>query len=261
MIDAVVVTGGHPFAAEPFADLLDALDGVRCRHVAHPDALDVFSPNGLGSADVLVCYDMPGLRFRPGADPELIEPSRRVVDGWAELLAAGIPVVLWHHAIASWPAWAGFADIAGGRFHYVPGRLHGMHWPDSGYRHDVEQTLTVVDPTHPVCDGLPAQFRLVDETYLCPVFDDALTPLLTTDAPRTDRDHFSARLAVNGRRGTNDGWSHPPGTTLAAWTHVVDRSTVVYVQPGDGPSSYANPHVRRLIGNAVTWAADTRSGS
>jgi hypothetical protein len=31
----------------------------------------------------------------------------------------------------------------------------------------------------------------------------------------------------------------------------------VYLQPGDGPSSYADPNVRRLIANAISFVADS----
>jgi len=31
----------------------------------------------------------------------------------------------------------------------------------------------------------------------------------------------------------------------------------VYVQPGDGPAAYGNPHYRRLLGNAINWVAST----
>jgi hypothetical protein len=29
----------------------------------------------------------------------------------------------------------------------------------------------------------------------------------------------------------------------------------VYLQPGDGPATYANEHWRRLLGNALHWVA------
>ena len=38
---------------------------------------------------------------------------------------------------------------------------------------------------------------------------------------------------------------------LLGWTHTVGNSPVVYLQPGDGPASYADPNVRRLIRNAI----------
>jgi len=123
---------------------------------------------------------------------------------------------------------------------------------------DVPQVLTVVAPEHPVCAGLPPSFALTDEPYLCPIFEDAVTPLLRTDAPRTDADHESVAHALVPAEATRETWHHPPGSSLAAWTHRVDRSTVVYLQPGDGPGAFANDQYRRLLTNAITWAASTR---
>ncbi len=257
MIHVTVIVGGHPFIEDQFAELFDSLDGVEATIVAWPNAEALFATGGLDGTDVLALYDMPGVGLRQGQTPLPPDPPAVVVEGWHRLLDAGRPVVAMHHSIASWPAWPEFADIVGGRFHYAPARLHDTDWPDSGYAHDVRQTMTVLAPEHPVCAGLPATFELTDETYLCPVFAAGLTPLIGTDAELDTEHHWSAALAVAGRLHDRDGWSHPAGVPLAAWTHHVGNSTVVYVQPGDGPESYRNPNYRLLLGNAIRWAATT----
>jgi hypothetical protein len=259
MVTALVLTGGHPFDRQAFTAMLDALPGVDWEEAPHPEAERRLSAGEI-DADVILAYDMPGVRFRPGAPPELASPPRQLVAGVNALLEAGQPFVFLHHAIASWPAWPDYAELVGGRFHYAASHLRGKSWPDSGYRHDVRQTLTVVAPDHPVCTGLPASFELTDETYLCPVFEDDVTPLLVTDAPRTDQDHWSATLAVTGRRDDREGWRHPPGSRLAAWVKTTLRSPVAYIQPGDGPSAFGNDAYRTLVANAVHWAASARSG-
>ena len=253
---ALVVTGGHRFDEAAFDDLLAQLPSVTVERVDHPEAGDRLHPDRLG-ADVIVLYDMPGLRLRRGDPVEIVEPPAGVVEGWEALLAAGVPVVALHHSICSWPAWPRFAEIIGGRFHYAPGHLAGRDWPDSGYRHDVEQTVTVVATDHPVCAGLPASFSLTDETYLCPVFEHAVTPLLLTDAPRTDADHESTAQALLPPDAERQPWRHPPGSPYLAWHHHVERSTVVYLQPGDGPSAFGNASYQRLLDNAIAWAATT----
>jgi hypothetical protein len=108
-----------------------------------------------------------------------------------------------------------------------------------------------------VCAGLPSTFPLTDETYLCPVFEDSVTPLLLTDAPRTDADHESTAHALLPAGDERPPWHHPPGSPYLAWHHLVERSTVVYLQPGDGPSAFENPHYHRLLDNAIAWAATT----
>jgi hypothetical protein len=259
MTSALVLTKGHPFDGPSFAAMWDSLAerGITWEHVEHPDGEARLHPDRL-EADVLVLYDMPGIGFRRPGLPEFAEPPAAVVDGFGALTAAGVPILALHHAIAGWPAWAGYAELIGGRFHYVASRLRGTDWPDSGYRHDVHQTLTVVDAAHPVCAGLPASFELTDETYQCPVFDTEVTPLLRTDAPRGDDEHYSATLAITGRMYEREGWSHPAGSNLAAWVKPAGRSTLVYVQPGDGPAAYGDANYRHLLANAVTWLATTR---
>src|SRR5947208_929332 len=75
---------------------------------------------------------------------------------------------------------------------------------------------------------------LVDETYLCPVFEQDVTPLLLTDAPIDDTVHYSTVEGAAGRLGSRgDGWHHPPGSSLAAWTKPAGRGRLVYIQPGD----------------------------
>jgi len=256
-VHALVLTGGHPFDRPAFLELLDALPDVTWEHVEQPEAIDRLAPGKLG-ADVVMSYDMPGIRFRADGPPVLSDPPLALVEGYTELLDEGQPFVFLHHAICSWPTWPLFADVVGGRYHYVPGELRGESWPDSGYRHHVDQTLTVVEPDHPVCAGLPPSFSLNDETYVCPIFADEVTPLVVTDAPLTDAEHWSTYLAVTGRRDSREGWHHPPGTPYAAWVKTARRSPVAYVQPGDGPTAFGNPHYRRLLANALHWAAAAR---
>ena len=166
-LPALVVTGGHRFDEAAFDHLLAQLPSVTVERVDHPEAGERLHPDHLG-ADVIVLYDMPGLRVRRGIrrDRRAAGPRRRGLG----LLAAGVPVVALHHSICSWPAWpASPRSSAGGST--TPGHLAGRDWPDSGYRDDVDQTVTVVATDHPVCAGLPASFSLTDETYLCPVFE------------------------------------------------------------------------------------------
>ena len=39
------------------------------------------------------------------------------------------------------------------------------------------------------------------------------------------------------------------------WTTVAGRSPLVYLQPGDGPSTFADPSFRLLLGNALEHVA------
>ena len=174
-----IVTKGHPFDAPAFFAVFDSMDGIEWTHVEHPDALGLVEPATAAEFDVFVMYDMPGITFTRGDPPaEFPDPPSGYIEAFQRLLDEGKGMVFLHHAIAGWPAWEGYADIVGGRFHYQPATLDGIDYPDSGYRHDVTHTIEVVDPTHPICDGIDASFALTDEVYLFPVLEDRVRPLM-----------------------------------------------------------------------------------
>ncbi|MGI9030449.1 MAG: ThuA domain-containing protein [Ilumatobacteraceae bacterium] len=249
-MDVLVVTGGHPFEAEPFFAVFDALAGIEWHGATAPEP----------GHDVVVFYDLPGLRFTRADPPaELLEPTadqRAVID---QLCADGVGLVFLHHAVAGWPAWPEYAELIGGRFHYQPGRLGGVDYPDSGYVFDVTHTVEVLAPEHPVCAGLGKEFTLTDELYCFPVLADDVTPLMRTTFDTADPARFSsADLAIRGRRDSNDGWTHPPGSDLVAWVRQAGRSRVVYLQFGDGPVTYADPSFRCALANAIDWTGHRR---
>ena len=247
MIDVLVVTGGHPFEAGPFFETFDALDGIVWTAGDRPST----------GHDVVVFYDMPGLRFT-GGDPPVVcpDPPAEIVTTFDALRAAGTGLVFVHHAVASWPATEWFADMVGGRFHYRPASWRGVDYPDSGYVFDVTHRVEVIDPAHPVCAGLGDEFALTDELYCFPVAEDDVVPLMRTDFPvDDDRRFFSADLAIRGRRNDNTGWSHPPGSRLVAWAKASGSSPLVYLQFGDGPVTYADVNFRRALSNAIAWTA------
>ena len=62
-------------------------------------------------------------------------------------------------------------------------------------------------------------------------------------------------LAVGGAMFSNEGWEHPPGSDLIAWHRQVGEGRLVYLQPGDGPATYADPNFRRMLMNALDFVA------
>jgi type 1 glutamine amidotransferase len=254
-VRVLLITKGHPFQREPFFEVFDAIDGVEWTHVEQPAAQALFHPDRADQWDVFVLYDMPGITFGRGDPPAEFEtPTAAYVRGFEALLAAGKGMVFLHHAAAGWPAWPRYAEIVGGRFHYQPASLGGVDYPDSGYVFDVSHRVHVLEPGHPICEGLPESFELTDELYLFPVFEKEVVPLMKSDF-RFDSDNFwSAGLAIRGSRDSNDGWSHPRGSNLVAWVHAVANSPIAYLQFGDGPVTYADPHYRTALANAIRWA-------
>lgn len=245
----LAVTGGHSFDRDAFAAFLSALPGD-ITWAEHPDA--GIDPELLAGFDASLHYDMPGTLPEPEVPPDGLRAAL-----WAAP-ETGHGYVVLHHALAAWAGWPEWAEFVGGAYRYRPGLVRGAPCPDSGYRHDVRQRFTVVDPVHPVATGLPGVFDLVDETYLCQVFEQDVTPLLRTDAPMTDDVHFSTALAMAGRRDERAGWRHPPGSSLAGWTREHGRARLVYLQPGDGVATLGDPTYRALVGNALEWVCRRR---
>ena len=254
-LNVVVVAKGHPYLRDPFMAMFDDLPGIACSLVEQPAAQKLMTPDGMADYDALVLYDMPGLDFASAEKPGFPPPSEAFKAGFLAMLEAGKGIVALHHALAGWPAWPEYADLLGGRFLYRPGTLRGSLRPDSGYRHDVDHQVTVVDWDHPVAADLPASFALSDELYLCEVFETDVRPLLRSDASFTRDGFYSAEQAVNGRMYSNEGWSHDDGSNLVGWTKRARNSPLVYLQPGDGPPTYGDPAYRRLIENAIRWVA------
>ncbi len=242
-------TGGHSFDRDAFSRLLGSLPGD-VTWFEHPNG--GFAEAELARFDVSLHYDMPGTLPTP-SDPPL--ELRQAV---AAAPDTGHGYVVLHHAIASWANWDGWAEFVGGRYLYRPGVVRGVDCQDSGYRHAVPQRISIADASHPVVAGLPESFDLVDETYLCEVFESDVTPLLRTDAEMTDAVHFSTALAMAGRRDERAGWSHRPGSSLVGWTKTNGRSRLAYLQPGDTDATLADPVYRNLVAGALEWATHTR---
>ena len=257
----LVLTGGHPYERDPFFALFDAIAPGRWTHAPQPDAQRLLNPAACADFDAIVFYDMPGITFTRADPPTVMPPPPgEMMAGLRSLMDAGKGLVFLHHAVASWPATEEFAEIIGARFHYQPGTLRGVKYPDSGYRFNVTHKVQVLDPTHPVCAGLGSSFTLTDELYLYPVRTDDVVPLMRTTFPMNDPSQFfSADAAIRGQRNTNDGWTHPPGSDLVAWVKNADRAPLVYLQFGDGPDTYANVSFRRVLENAVRWVSSTEA--
>ena len=250
----LILSGGHPYEAEPFAAMLRSLEGWSIDHRAHPQAeIDVAAGTADGAGAILF-YDMGGYAFGEGR-VETRPPSPEYRAAVARWFDRGGGAVAMHHALAGWADWPEWGEWLGGRFLYRPERVRGADRLDSGYRHDVDYQARVVAPDHPVAAGLPERFPLRDELYLAEVFEEDVTPLLRADHAFVADGFYSAAQAVAGRMFSNQGWAHPPGSDLVAWAKPVGAGRLVYLQPGDGPEAYGNPNVRRLLANALEWVA------
>jgi len=253
----LVVTGGHRVAIDEFLRAVAAVCAERgwvWAHVTHPVAQEWLRPEHAGVWDAVLLHDIPGLRLKRGEAPVAVVPEPDVAEALVALLDRGQGLVVLHHALSSWPAWDGWAEAIGGRFLYAPGSLRGEDLPSSGYRM-ATHTVQVLDHDHPVTAGVE-DFEVSDELYFAPVLTDRVHPLLASDAD------FSGELYQDTYDEVSHGSStgvtcagRPDASNLVGWTTVAGRSPLVYLQPGDGPSTFADPSFRRLLGNALDHVA------
>ena len=257
-IKALLITGGHWYDAEPFFEMISDLESwdnnveINWTHVSQPLAQDYFKPEKAELFDVFVMYDMPGVTFT-GSVPRfsLQEPSEEHKQDFLNLLESGKPFVFLHHAIASWPTWSEFAEIVGGRFHFVPGELRGRSISGSGYRFNVQQEIEVLDTSHPIVKGFSNSFQINDEIYMFTVFEEDVIPLL-----RNTNFKF---IPENFYHGGDDFKSHSEGSDLVAWTKTYKNSPIAYVMFGHGPKVYYDKHYRSLVVNSIKWATSNKT--
>jgi type 1 glutamine amidotransferase len=141
-----------------------------------------------------------------------------------DFVRAGGGVVALHHAIAGVPGWKEFHDLIGGR--YLQDSEGGR--PASTYQHDVRMRVLVADRGHPITRGL-ADFEIEDEIYGGLWVSPDAHVLLTTD--------------------------HPASTKALAWVTPNPYARVVTIQPGHGDPAFAHSSYRRLVIQAIRWAA------
>jgi len=259
----LVITGGHRVALDDFLGAIAAVCGERgwvWAHATQPTAQAWLAPEHAGRWDAILLHDIPGLRLKRGTEPVVDGPDARIAADAIALLDLGQGLVVLHHAISAWPGWEGWAEAVGARFNYRPARMRGEDLPSSGYRLD-QFTVKVTDPSHPICAGV-SDFAIDDELYFAPVLTDRIRPLLEHDADMSgdlfqdtfdEVSHGSSTGVTCADRGA-DGGLHG-GSRLMGWTTVAGASPVATLLMGDGPSTFAHPMFRRLVGNALAWVS------
>ncbi|MFB3902401.1 MAG: ThuA domain-containing protein [Acidobacteriota bacterium] len=152
---------------------------------------------------------------------EIAEKQKSNLQAFVE---GGKGLVVLHHAIADyggWPWW--YREVVGGRYLLeADGNL-----PASTYQHDQEVFAKVVSQ-HPVTEGV-GDLHLRDETYKGLWISPDVNVLMRTDNP------------------TSDG--------PLVWISPYGKSRVVYIELGHGPETHQNAGYRRLVRNAIFWAA------
>ncbi len=217
LLALLVITGGHDFEREPFAAMLDGLEGMTWREAQHPSANDSYTPEAANSYDVLVLYDL---------NQQITEEQQTAL---LRMLQRGKGLVVLHHALADYQAWDEWRQVVCGRFYLAPVERGGKTIPASTWREGVDVPVHVADPDHPVTRGL-ADFTIHDEVYGGYEVLPRAHPLLTT--------------------------GHPESSPTLAWASTWGQSRVVAIQLGHGRSAYEDPNYRRLLAQAIRWVAE-----
>jgi type 1 glutamine amidotransferase len=155
---------------------------------------------------------------------DLGETERKHLKAFVE---SGKGVVSIHHSVVdytSWPWW--WQEVIGGKYFEKP--LDGH--PASSYKEDVEFTVTPAKAgaAHPMLRGV-GPLPVDDECYRGMWHSPGITALMETDHPLNDRP--------------------------VVYTGPNPRLRAVYIQLGHSESTFRHPGYRRLVHNAVRWAA------
>ena len=270
-IRVLFISSYHAFDRENLFRCFDRMGtDINWTHVEHPAAEHFFDPALAADYDVFVLYDAfagsklsaPDANGRRQRVPQ--PPSKKLQADMKKLMTNGDKgFVFFHHALASWvhtwPAGVNgsnaYVEMMGGAADWgTPLKnLRGKDYPNSGYRQGTEQRITVVDKAHPITQGLPEQFDLIDETYLCPMFEDSVHCLTRTNFVPT------AEKFLMAPNSANVGAGHQPGSTMTSWVKTAENSPIVYIQHGHDNNAWSSPYWQKLMLNSIKWAASPES--
>jgi type 1 glutamine amidotransferase len=139
------------------------------------------------------------------------------------LLKLGKGLVFIHHSLCSYQQWNEYKVMVGGKYHEEKNSP-----ASSTYEHDVNFTVKVISPKNPVTRGIN-DFEIHDEVYGNTEVLPGVTPLLSAD--------------------------HPQSSKTIGWTHKIENSRIVYIQPGHDKNAYSNPDYRKLVRQAIAYVA------
>jgi uncharacterized protein len=267
-IKVMFVSGYHPYDRENLYKTFDLLgEEITWTNVFQPAAETFYDPKAAANWDVFVHYDAfmgapPGSMRADHWEP----PTREMQDGLKRMTQSGDKgFVFLHHGIAawthSWPAGVNgsnaYVEMMGAAADWGTPleNIRGKNYPVSGYRQQTEQHVTVVDKQHPITQGLGDGFDIVDEVYLCPMFEDSVHCLLRSNFKPVEETFMS------GPSGVHVGAGHPPGSNMTAWVKTAESSPVAYIQHGHDDIAWSNKHFQTLLLNAIKWAASPEAKS
>ena len=212
-LSILVVTGGHEYDTAEFVEMFDAMENLETEYALKPEAWKLL--DGGETYDAIVFYDMW---------QDISEKEKQV---FLNEFENGTGMVFLHHSLASHDGWTEYTQLVGGKY-ILPGTVADTA-KESDYRHDLELHVKILDPGHPVTEGV-GDFDILDEGYSNVFILPGVDKFLETNHPDCDR--------------------------YIGWSHNVRNSRVVYLMGGHDKHAFANSSFRKLIFNALRWASE-----
>ncbi len=180
-------------------------------------------------------HPMPYRRgdLRPRYDVLVLYDSMQEIsdeerDNLTAFVEGGKGVVLLHHALVDYSDWRWwYEEVVGAR--WLKKQSKPLKWKTT-WKHDVDMVAYPVKE-HPILEGID-KFEINDETYKGMWFSPDIEVLLKTDHP------------------TSDG--------PLVWIGPCEKSRVVSIELGHGRQAHMHPTYKRLVNNAILWAAGRR---
>ncbi len=212
-VRVAVVTGGHNFQVPQFHQLFCSMPHVD----AYVQSIENWAADDAGvraSYDVVVFYTM---HISDPPAPDLPWPEHRVREALESLGLVDQGLLVWHHALVSYPAWDVWSELTGIFDRQAFDVTHG-----------VELSVSVSDDRHPITQGVEP-FQIVDETYTLPEPGEGNRVLLTVD--------------------------HAKSMRTVGWTRSLENSPVFCLQLGHDSAAWENDSFRHILERGIRWCA------
>lgn len=221
---AIYENGGHhlPFSmeAKKWLDRLSIDSNFTIHYIQNTDKLDSIT---LSQYQLFLQLDYPPYGWKEKAADALEESIEKGQIGWVGL----------HHAsllgeFDGFPIWPWFWKFMGSiRFkNYIADFASG--------------TVQVENPEHPVMKGLPSKFTIEKEEWY--TYDQSPRANVTVLARVDEASYLPDRSIKMG--------DHP-----VIWSNPSYKAHNVYIFMGHSPDLFSNTHYRKLLANAISWAA------
>ena len=213
-LKVVILVGGHGYDKKNFHKAWGGHKDIQCE-VWKGSPYTVFNDISKFDYDVILMFNLTSA----------ITDTQKA--NFLKLLAKGVGLVVWHHALANCQNWPEFEKIAGCKFWLKPGVKDGKKIPKSTVGH-TRYKIQIANTDHPITKGMK-DFEIQGEWYGKQTFADGLDVLVTTDHPASDKP--------------------------IAWTVNYQGAKIFGYQSGHDVKVWPHPGPRRLLGNGIRWVA------